>query len=319
MAPTSNLHLVMPHVRLANVQGWAGLAKAVKEAYWADVASNQVRGCPRAVSVAPADSDNVTCLQLGALLAGVTPLKPLLRVGSAAGAVLEVPRDRLRQRPAGELQSQPPLSRELQRRLAGASDIPCKRCLSCSRALKTCPRAGLLTAILSEMLGISAEAFGGLQVVLQGEAPPARQAPSTVSSGLRQAADALSSGVSFAGGEVCSCLGCGRVCAPATGHCRREHGQRLEGQSSGRTRCAAPTGAAAAADWLPLSSGARHQGHAFSTGCPSWEQCCCCKVRCCMVVCALPACCLTLAVHRSVLLGARNAMSPNHYRDAGQD
>ena len=55
-------------------------------------------------------------------------------------------------------------------------------------------RAGLVRAVVAEMLGISAEAFGGLQVVLQGPSP-ARQAPTSVSSGLRQAADALSSGM----------------------------------------------------------------------------------------------------------------------------
>lgn len=52
-----------------------------------------------------------------------------------------------------------------------------------------------MRAVLAELLGISAEAFGGLQVVLQGGPVSARQAPSSMGSGLRQAAHALSTGV----------------------------------------------------------------------------------------------------------------------------
>ena len=44
------------------------------------------------------------------------------------------------------------------------------------------------------MLGVSAQAFGGLQVVLQGTPLPPRQPPESVGTGLRQAADAVAAG-----------------------------------------------------------------------------------------------------------------------------
>lgn len=64
-------------------------------------------------------------VQLGACAAGLGPLKPLVRVGSAAGVLLDIPRDRLRSRPAGDAQPQAPLSRQLQRGLTGENTCVC--------------------------------------------------------------------------------------------------------------------------------------------------------------------------------------------------
>ena len=64
--------------------------------------------------------------------------------------------------------------------------------------------SGLARAVLAEMLGVSAHAFGGLQTVLQGAPMPARQPPRSVGTGLRQAADAVASGF----GAFPGLLGC---------------------------------------------------------------------------------------------------------------
>lgn len=47
LAPSSNLRLALPHVRLAGLQGWPGVAEAVGKAYWADIYANQVLGLMR--------------------------------------------------------------------------------------------------------------------------------------------------------------------------------------------------------------------------------------------------------------------------------
>ena len=57
------------------------------------------------------------------------------------------------------------------------------------------PVSGLIRAILAEMLGLSAGALGGIQLVLAGPSAAIQTGqPAGVSEGLRQAADRLSSG-----------------------------------------------------------------------------------------------------------------------------
>ena len=72
VAPSSNLRLALPHVRLAGLHGWPGVLQAIQTAYLADVLKNQVH-CPPLCALLEACRSPEHCAGL-CLAAGLSSL-----------------------------------------------------------------------------------------------------------------------------------------------------------------------------------------------------------------------------------------------------
>ncbi|BDA50280.1 probable autophagy-related protein 2 at C-terminar half [Coccomyxa sp. Obi] len=159
LAPWGNVLLQLPPLRLSGAHGWAALGTALGDHWLKDITTNQAHK----------------------FLTGYAPIRSLVRVGTAAGALLAIPAEQLQRRDSSSGGSAPrphaatPLSRKLQRSLTG-----------------------LVRAILAEMLGLSASALGSVQVALSGASDAGTDQPAGVHEGLKVAAERLQRGFSGA-------------------------------------------------------------------------------------------------------------------------